>query len=99
VRRIQFIRVWNRSDCCTERLRAFHVITSSESLPDGSLAAVRRGAGVRSVFVPGVAGRPTTVPIDTEARYVRVQLAEPGLLTLHEVEVWGWLETRGRREE
>ena len=75
---VQSVKIWNRTDCCGDRLTNFNVI-----LLDASQAVVS------SVNVPGQAGSPTTVPISGAARYVKVQLVGTNYLSLAEVEVMG----------
>jgi YD repeat-containing protein len=75
---IQTVDVFNRTDCCSNRLTNFNVI-----LLDANQAVVA------SVNVPGQAGTPTTVPISGTARYVKVQLVGTNYLSLAEVKVWG----------
>jgi RHS repeat-associated protein len=74
---VQNVEVWNRTDCCPERLTNFNVI-----LLDASQAVVA------TVNVAGQAGTPTTVQISGAARYVKVQLVGTNYLSLAEVKVW-----------
>jgi RHS repeat-associated protein len=75
---VQSVEVWNRTDCCGERLTNFNVM-----LLDSNLAVIA------NTNVSGQAGTPTTVPISGTARYVKVQLAGTDYLSLGEVKVWG----------
>lgn len=75
---IQGVELWNRMDCCSERLTNFNVI-----LLDTNQTVVA------SLNVPGQAASPTTVPISGTARYVKVQLVGTNYLSLAEVRVWG----------
>ena len=74
---VSSVEVWNRTDCCPERLSNFNVI-----LLDGNQATVA------SVNVTGPGGTPTIVAISGTARYVKVQLAGTNFLSLAEVKVW-----------
>ncbi len=77
--RVDEVRIYNRTDCCAERLSNFDVMLSS----DGQ-------TWQQSIHVPGPAGRPTKVPFDgAQARYVRIQLRDITYLSLAEVEVMG----------
>jgi hypothetical protein len=76
---VQSVEVWNRTDCCGERLSNFNVL-----LLDASQAVIA------SMHVAGQAGAPTAVPISGTARYVRVQLVGTNYLSLAEVKVWGF---------
>ncbi len=75
---VQSVEVWNRTDCCSDRLTNFNVVLldSNEGV-------------VSSVNIPGQGGTPTTVSISGSARYVKVQLVGIGVLSLAEVKVWG----------
>ena len=76
--RVNEVRIYNRTDCCAERLSNFDVMLSTD------------GQNWQKVLVPGPAGSPTTVPFDgVPARYVRIQLRDANFLSLAEVEVTG----------
>jgi hypothetical protein len=86
---IDDIRIWNRAVCCPERLRAFHILVSERPFASAALEALLREPGVRSRFVSSPVGSPTVIRMDLRGRYVRLQLAERGVLNLPELEVWG----------
>jgi hypothetical protein len=75
---VQSVEVWNRTDCCSERLSNFKVL-----LLDSNQALVT------STIVPAQGGTPTAVQISGMARYVKVQLVGTNWLSLAEVKVWG----------
>ena len=75
---IQSVEVWNRTDCCGDRLSNFNVI-----LLDSSQSVVT------NVNVPGQGGTPTVLPISGLARFVKIQLVGTNFLSLAEVRVWG----------
>jgi RHS repeat-associated protein len=75
---VQSVEVWNRTDCCGERLTNFNVM-----LLDSNQAVVA------STNVSGQAGTPTTVQLNGTARYVKIQLMGTDYLSLAEVKVWG----------
>ncbi|MEU2431711.1 alpha-L-fucosidase [Streptomyces sp. NPDC007861] len=86
------VQVWNRTDCCADRLKDFWVLTSDAPITADSLDEARSAPGVTAIHVPAQAGRPTTValPPGTTGRHVRIQLAHPtNPLTLAEVQVRG----------
>ncbi|MFE4425238.1 alpha-L-fucosidase [Streptomyces sp. NPDC056817] len=90
--RLSTVDIWNRTDCCANRLRDFWVMTSDQPITADRLDAARSTPGVTAVHVTGQAGRPTSVqlPEGTTGRYVRVQLASPtDPLSLAEVQVRG----------
>ncbi len=81
--------VWNRTDCCAERLRDFYVLVSEEPFVSKDLDLTIAQPGVRSVFVSGTPEPTAEIAIGQAGRYVRVQMAEEGYLSLAEVEVFG----------
>ncbi|MFJ7491536.1 alpha-L-fucosidase [Streptomyces sp. NPDC097727] len=86
------VDIWNRTDCCSDRLKDFWVLTSDTPITADGLDEARTAPGVTAVHVGGQAGRPSTVqlPAGTSGRYVRVQLTSgTDPLSLAEVEVRG----------
>jgi len=81
------VAVWNRTDCCSERLTNYYVLVSESPFTSDSLAETLAEPGVTAVHLPGTAGAPTTVPVKATGRYVRIQLATTAPLSLAEVEV------------
>jgi hypothetical protein len=75
------VKVWNRTDCCSERLSNFDVLLSD--------APFNGTAPVYSVNVAGQAGRPSEITMQRRGRYVRVRLNGTNYLSLSEVEVFG----------
>jgi hypothetical protein len=86
---IQSVRIWNRTDCCAERLSRFYVFVSDTPLPAGNVQASQNHPGVGSFFYDRTAGRTTDIPVNRNGRYVRVQLTGADYLQLAEVEVLG----------
>ena len=86
---IDELAIWNRADCCAERLANYWVLVSDTPITGDSLEAARTAPGVTALHQPGQAGRPTIVDLNTlSGRYVRVQLESPtDPLSLAEVEV------------
>jgi hypothetical protein len=84
---ISDVAVWNRSDCCSERLTDYYVLISDAPFTSQSLAATLAQPWVRPVHRTDTAGTPTTVPVNATGRYVRIQLASTAPLSLAEVEV------------
>jgi F5/8 type C domain len=73
---VSTVDVYNRTDCCGDRLTNFNVMVSQD------------GANWTTFNYPGQGGSPTTVTINTSARYVRIQLVGSNYLSLAEVKVW-----------
>ncbi len=86
---IDTIRLWNRTDCCAERLANVHVMVSSTPFVSNSLAASLAMNGVSDYPINGVAGRQTDLSIGRTGRYVRVQLEGNQVLQLAEVQIFG----------
>ena len=86
---LQQINVWNRTDCCPERLSNFYVLVSAAPFTSTNLWTTMAQPGVSYYHVPGTAGRPSTVSVGLSGRYVRVQLAGTNYLSIAEVEVLG----------
>jgi hypothetical protein len=86
---IDQIEIWNRTDCCADRLSNYWVLVSESPFTSESLEAARTAPGVTALHQPGEAGRPTRIDLaGLRGRYVRVQL-ESGSnpLSLAEVQV------------
>lgn len=86
------IVLWNRTDCCGDRLRDFHVLVSDDPFQSTDLQATIDQPGVSDYPHPGTAGTETRIPIDRSGRYVRVQLERREYLHLAEVEVLSLLD-------
>ena len=90
VRTIDHVVLWNRTDCCAERLQRFHVFVSEEPFAVRDIKGTVDQPGVFDWYSGGEAGRRTEVPVGRTGRYLRIQLDEPdGVLQLAEVEVMG----------
>ncbi|SDU75777.1 glycosyl hydrolase family 95 catalytic domain-containing protein [Jiangella alkaliphila] len=83
------IAVWNRTDCCADRLTNFYVLVSDTPFTSGSLSETLAQPGVWSYHTAGQGGTPTPVDVGRTGRYVRVQLAGNTALSLAEVQVFG----------
>jgi hypothetical protein len=86
---ISKIRIWNRTDCCSERLANFYVLVSQRPLGGRSLQSSLDDSSVWSYHHESRAGRDATIPVSTEGRYIRIQLSGQNWLSLAEVEVLG----------
>lgn len=86
---VSYIKLWNRSDCCADRLSNFYILSSEAPFTSQDLNTSLNQTGVKSVYYSGVAGRETDLSINAEARYIRIQLAGTNFLTLAEVEIMG----------
>ena len=86
---IQTIRLWNRTDCCSDRLSNFHVLVSDNPFTSTDLQSTINQAGVADYYYQGAVGQNIEFNIGRTGRYVRVQLAGTNFLSLAEVQVMG----------
>ena len=86
---IDEIEIWNRTDCCADRLSDYWVMVSESPITGDSLDEARTSPGVTAIHQTGQADRPTRIDLaDLPGRYVRVQLAShSNPLSLAEVKV------------
>ncbi|APW39703.1 hypothetical protein RD110_22940 [Rhodoferax koreense] len=88
--RIDFIQLWNRTDCCGDRLRNFTVFISPTDMTGRTMANLEADPAVLKRSVGATAAdRVIAVPVGGVGRHVRVQLAGTGILSLAEVSVFG----------
>jgi len=87
-RQINTIQVWNRTDCCSERLSNFYLFVSDTPFQSTDLTTTINQPGVSSYYTAGQGGTPTTFTINRTGRYVRIQLAGTDYLSLAEVQFW-----------
>ncbi len=80
---IHSIDVFNRTDCCGNLLKKYYVMVSDTPHPDPS------DPPLFVTLETAVAGSPTSIAVNATGRYVRIQKAGGGPLSLAEVLVWG----------
>jgi YVTN family beta-propeller protein len=84
------VRLWNRTDCCGERLANFYLLVSDTPMQGRTLAQLLADAKVWRSQYSGTAGRATLIAAaGARGRHVRVQLAGTNFLHLAEVQVHG----------
>lgn len=84
------VKVWNRTDCCGDRLATFYVFVSDQPFTSYDLNANLNQSGVSNYYIAGQGGTPSDVSVNRTGRYVRVQLSTNGIpLSLAEVQVMG----------
>lgn len=88
--RVDRVQLWNRTDCCSDRLQNFTVFVSQADMAGRSFeqlnadpAVLKRQVGATRAL-PGI-----SLPVQGLGRYVRVQLAGTNNLQLAEVQVFG----------
>ena len=89
--KLSTIRIWNRADCCAERLANFYVFVANADMQDRSLADLLADTSVwRFHQVAALAANGNiTVESPTTGRFVRIQKVDRGILSLAEVKVYG----------
>ena len=85
---IQTIKIYNRTECCGDRLNNSYVFVSQQPFGTRTLDEILNDATVFHYYI-GTAPALTTITVNQSGRYVRVQLAGTNYLSLAEVEVWG----------
>ncbi len=84
---IESIRIWPRTDCCDATLDPYYVFVSANPIPDVAPEVLLTTAGIRAIRHEGPMNEAWETPVDYAGQYVKVQLAESGLLQLAEIEV------------
>jgi uncharacterized repeat protein (TIGR01451 family) len=84
------ISIWNRTDCCPQRLNDYWVFVSDTPfLSSDTPATLQSRAGTWSSHQAGFPNPSTTITLNAQGRYVRVQLSGTNYLSLAEVQVYG----------
>ena len=83
------IQLWNRTDCCANRLSNFYVFVANTNISGRSFTSLVNDASVWRYYSSGQAPSKLDIPANLNGRYVRVQLAGTNYLTLAEVQVYG----------
>ncbi|WP_040472342.1 galactose-binding domain-containing protein [Aquimarina agarivorans] len=86
---INQVNIWNREDCCAERLSEYQLFISDQPFISTDIVTTANQTGVGVFFQSDVAERPTSVGMNFTGRYVRVQLTGIGILNIAEIEVFG----------
>lgn len=85
---LKTVNIWNRADCCSERLSNFHLFVSDVPFASKGLAATQAQTGVSDFSYPNTSGRLTSMAVNRSGRYLRIQLSGRNYLSLAEVEVF-----------
>ncbi len=93
------IKVWNRTDCCKERLTNFHLLLSEEPFVSDELEEVLNQDGVTKKFWGTPTDNPMIFNIDQKSRYIRIQLAKKEFLSLAEIEIMGCSMEKYQKED
>ncbi len=82
------LALYNRTDCCSDRLSNYWVLTSESPITALGLEEARNTPGVTALRQTAAAGSPSLVDLDTTARYVRIQLeSQSNPLSIAEVKL------------
>ena len=84
------ITLYNRTNCCTERLSNFYVLLSDTPFGNSTLTELLNDSSISRTFHTSLSSASLDIPLNGEtARYVRVQLQGSNPLSLAEVQVNG----------
>ena len=87
---INSIAIWNRTDCCSNRLSDYWVFVSNTPfLSTDTPTTLQSRAATWSNHQTSYPNASTTIPASATGRYVRVQLSGTNYLSLAEVQVFG----------
>ncbi|MEM6630907.1 MAG: discoidin domain-containing protein, partial [Bacteroidota bacterium] len=90
---IESVELTNRSDCCNERLANFYVLISEIPFTtSASLDELLADTSIYQFFFAGQAGIQQSISLETQGRYMRIQLTGSGILHMAEVEVRGCIK-------
>ncbi|WP_214317608.1 alpha-L-fucosidase [Nonomuraea sediminis] len=84
------MRIYNRTDCCADRLRNYWVMTSEQEIRGQTLDEAKSSPGVTAIRQAATAGTPSAIDLGgVKGRYLRIQLeSATDPLSLAEVEVY-----------
>ncbi|MGB0386237.1 MAG: PA14 domain-containing protein [Ardenticatenaceae bacterium] len=88
VQQIDQIVLWNRTDCCSERLSDFSIFVSHVPFTSTSYSATQSQSGVTEYYFERAVDLSQTFDINRRGRYMRVQLAGSNYLSLAEVQIY-----------
>ncbi|MFP6665302.1 MAG: DUF4215 domain-containing protein, partial [Deltaproteobacteria bacterium] len=86
---IDHVELWNRANCCADRLSDFYVLVSPDPFASGGLDDSISQSGVSAFYFAGYPDLQAEISIRASGRYVRVQLSGTNILSLAEVRVMG----------
>lgn len=82
------IRIYNRTECCSDRLSDVHIFVSDTDMTGRSVSSLLNDADVHKAYIAGQVGTIGDVGSIGSGRYLRIQLAGTNFLSLAEVEVF-----------
>lgn len=84
---IHSAQLYNRTDCCGERMSNVVVLVSEQDMTGRSYSSLLADPAITRVQHAPPMGERLVVPLQVKGRYLRVQLAETNALSLSEVQV------------
>ena len=87
---ISEIDIYNRTNCCSERLTDFYILVSKEPFVSQDLQPTLDQAGVFAKRIADPAESPSTYELFEAGRYLRIQLVGKNFLHMKEVVVRGF---------
>jgi YVTN family beta-propeller protein len=89
-RRIDFVQLWNRTDCCSANLANFVMFVSNNDMSAETIDQLRADSTVMNRQVGATNALPNiSIPVNGFGRFVRVQLTGQNTLSLAEAQVFG----------
>jgi hypothetical protein len=87
---IDSVSIWNRTECCGNRLSDYWVFVSDTPFTASDTPAVLQSrSGVWASHQTSPPSPTATIPVNAQGRYVRIQLNATNYLQLAEVQVFG----------
>ena len=84
---IKEINLWNRTDCCTDRLDNFYVFVSPTAFTSNDPAVLATDPQIWNTFITNTPNPNVTIAVGASGQFIRVQLTNSDYLSLAEVEV------------
>jgi hypothetical protein len=87
---VDFLYLWNRTDCCGERLSDFYILVSENPFPEEKLEVFLDDSDIWRLRYNGQAPEKRRIDVNWKGRYIRIQLIGRNYLAIAEVDVCGW---------
>jgi hypothetical protein len=82
------VKIWNRTDCCEDRLREFHIFVSEAPFSSTDPAVLLTDPDVFELFQAGENGVSQSYELGVPGRYLRIQFDRAERLHMAEVQVF-----------
>ena len=90
IARIQTVKIYNRTDCCQDRMNNFFLLFSDEPIdPEKEFSDLLNEPGITALNFIDPVGDSLFLEVGTTGRYMRIQLGSANLLHFAEIEVIG----------